>query len=256
MTPVFFLVLGSESTRLRLYSGEVIDDVLTFRERYLSVSPSPHKPPDLGLYGISRRLHRIEILCIPLGKSIDSPLLKLLHMLEFVSPERDILFCGLSVPEENDVDQRHSSDIGVLQHGSGGTELTVVADFIARGIEDTGLVPAQQLLADVRWDGLDAGVDYFSVGLGQPQRQGRCSDLVDTIRHGAKHLSQVWQADAVVQANLFLASWAGAGLGWHFKRQTKNKQRHQARDDGRHCDLQGRKQREQWAITDRQPAKL
>ncbi|MNV88559.1 hypothetical protein D3C71_1827770 [compost metagenome] len=62
-------------------------------------------------------------------------------MLEFVGPERDVLLCGLNVPEEDDVDQRHGTDIGVLQHGSGGAELTVVADFVACGIKDLGVVP-------------------------------------------------------------------------------------------------------------------
>jgi hypothetical protein len=36
-----------------------------------------------------------------------------------------------------------------LQHGSGSVELTVVADFVARGIEDAGVVPAQQMLTAV-----------------------------------------------------------------------------------------------------------
>ncbi|MNC68124.1 hypothetical protein D3C75_1186880 [compost metagenome] len=66
---------------------------------------------------------------------------------------------------------------------------------------------------------MDAGVGCFSTSLGQPQRQPRRRDLVDVIRH------HVWQADAVVQAHLFLASRAAVGLGWHFKRQAKNQQR-------------------------------
>lgn len=48
---------------------------------YPSVSSFPHQLSDLSLYGISRRLHSIEILCIALGKSFYPPLLKLLHML-------------------------------------------------------------------------------------------------------------------------------------------------------------------------------
>ncbi|MNP30952.1 hypothetical protein D3C76_1240530 [compost metagenome] len=66
-------------------------------------------------------------------------------MLQFVGPERDVLFGGFGVAKEDDVDQCHGTDVGVLQHGGGGAELAVVADFVARGIEDARVVPAQQL---------------------------------------------------------------------------------------------------------------
>jgi hypothetical protein len=92
-----------------------------------SISPFPHRPSDLSLYRISRRLHRIEILCIALGKSFYPPFLILLHMLEFVSPERDVLFCVLRVPEEDDV-----------------------ADFVARGVVDSLLDAPNECAITIR----------------------------------------------------------------------------------------------------------
>ncbi|MNT74844.1 hypothetical protein D3C72_2136930 [compost metagenome] len=80
-------------------------------------------------------------------------MLVLLHVLQLMCPERDIVECIFRVAKDDDVYQGDGIDIGILQQGVGSVQLRFITDLVASRVEHLNVVVGFELGPDVQRDG-------------------------------------------------------------------------------------------------------
>ena len=113
------------------------------------------------------------------GELRGAPLLVLLYMFEFMSPECDVVLRVLSMAKDDDIEQGHGIHIGVLQHGIGGIEGHAVADLKAHSIQHLQVVITLQRRADMQRNGLHPLHRGAVTRLFQPALQVGGSELIN-----------------------------------------------------------------------------